>query len=247
MSASADPALRTVPAPTIADLSDPGVRSSYQRHRWLIFFMGLGSGLLGVLLGAGVRRSLEETGDNALSALCLLFLVLILVLIAAGALFLISFLLAVIFGLIGRGKSPWMRLLGVAPVVAVFGGFIAGPLLSGETGLNDGEQGAGFAAFGFWFGVALICLHAALLVPREHGEARWGCIAAALLPPLSLLAVALADIDSSSRALWALFVPLIATGFAGIIIFVVSGVVLAKYPIAQVEGEPPWERMQRGG
>ena len=244
-SAPADSALRTVPAPTIADLSDPGVRSSYQRHRWLVFFMGIGSGLLGVLLAAGVRRALEETDENALGALCLLFLVLLLVIVVAGGLFLLSFLLAVIFGLIGRGKSPWMRLLGVSPVLAVFAGLIAGPLLGGDTGLLDEEQAAGFAAFGFWIGVALINLNAALLVPRAHGEARWGCIAAALLPPLSLLGVAVADIDPSAESLAALFVPLIATGAAGIIIFVVTGVVLAKYHIA--DGRVPWEQMQRGG
>jgi len=212
------------------DLSDPEVRKTYQKHRWVVMVLGAGTAIISVSLLLGLIRATEEGG---LGGLCLLFLLLILMALIGTVFFIITFATAAIIGLRGKGKPAWLRLMGILPILVVLVAAIGGQAISEGTEFGDGDGGgdssAGLFFAGLWLGVCLIFFNAALVIPREQASSRKQCLVLSWLPLLSLVVLAL-DL-APDLALWVVLLgPPLVAGFVALAIFTIMKRVMEHYP-----------------
>ncbi len=208
------------------DLSDPEVRKTYQKHRWVVMVLGAGTAIISVSLLLGLIRATEEGG---LGGLCLLFLLLILMAFIGTVFYIITFATAAIIGLRGKGKPAWLRLMGILPILVVLVAAIGGQAIFKGTEFGDGDSSAGFFFAGLWIGVCIIFFNAALIIPKEHATSRKQCLVLSWLPLLSLAVLAL-DL-ASDQTLWVVLLgPPLVAGFVALAIFMIMKRVMEHYP-----------------
>lgn len=222
------PQFPSQPPPQLqSGLWDEAYQKAYRRHRWLVMVQGMGSGLLALGFVIGLFRALEEEGFGAV---CLLFLLLIILIVIALIFFSITFISAAVIGLTGKGKSVGLRLMGLLPLITLFGWVAAVRSLSDSQAWFEVDQTGALALAGFWLGVSFIYLNAALMIPVEQARTRHICAGVSFLPVMVLLGLILVGDFEAAIYLSIALPPFVAVLAAGII-FRLMGRILEMYPL----------------